>query len=167
MESLRFISFIEENNGIAEAVYLLEQRIADGATDLLTVVRLLFVYWYMSCERSYLAEINAMKDWQHSFFKLYSSHASKLAEDPETSWVTGYLLCQFPSSDYNEHGLRLLTQAVFTSPNDQLPLLALRIVKKEQTLLLDSSGWDERFRDWGMMGEYFRYLFSLKHNVVQ
>lgn len=160
MQNLDFISYIEEQNGIAEAVYLLEEWLASGCSDKLTIMRLLFLYWFMNTEPNYLTNDNGSRDWVSSFIDLLEHSEKKFLNDSDFNWVAGYLSCMFPAAYFRQKGEELLLHAGQLAPSDPLPQLAWQRVNGEVSRFEDVWDLDRRFEQWGMMGDYFRYLFT-------
>jgi hypothetical protein len=158
LKELIEISYIEEQNGITEALYLLEERINAGCDDLETVLRALFLYWFMFKEPAYLINDNGSRDWAKCFWALFTIFQDDYKDNADFCWVVGYLLSNFSGYDnLQSKGKELLLRGVALAPNDPLPALALTNSRVEMASL--SSGVLKKLTAWGMMGEYFRYLY--------
>jgi len=157
LKELDFISYIEEQNGIAEALYLLEERLTEGCKDKLTVMRLLFLYWFMETEPVYLTNANQKREWTAALVNLLEGFRNTFKDEVDFNWVAGYLLAQLPGLE--QQGEVFLLQAVSLDPKNPLAQHVFKCVR--------GAGAEERvpyselgFEDWGMMGDYFRQIFG-------
>ncbi len=160
MQDLKYISYVEEQNGIAEAVYLLEERLKSGGADKVTVLRLLFLYWFMEHEPAFFTNDNGSRDWTQSFRGLLEQTWNRFKEDSEYNWVAGYLLSQFPAQDMRRRGEEMQREAVCLEPDSILPDLFLHLARKEKFSLQGVHDLENRLADWGMLGDYLRHTLA-------
>ncbi|HZW83785.1 MAG TPA: hypothetical protein VFF14_10260 [Candidatus Deferrimicrobium sp.] len=158
MKELTEISYIEEQNGITEALYLLEERIDAGCDDLETVMRTMFLYWFMFNEPGYLTNDDGSRDWVKCFRTLFTISLPVYKDNVDFCWVVGYLLSHFHGyANLQIEGQELLLRAVQLAPNDPLPTSALTNSRLEMRSL--SSEVAKKLSTWGLMGEFFRYMY--------
>ena len=165
MVNFSFINHIEERNGLAEAIWLLEDRLRCEEDDSQTVMRLLFLYWYMWHEPFHLTNDRRDRNWLECFDVLLAKSTLRFANNVDYNWVIGYLLTQVADDGQRTNrGIELIQRAAKLAPSDPLPGLAL---KKALDLscsceVISPEGID-RLLEWGMLGEFFVQLFS-SHN---
>lgn len=161
MRELRDIDYLQECNGLTEAVYLLEQRLTAGCTDKGTVLRLLFLYWFFLTEPAYLTNNRTNRDWRSCFANLVRIADDRFSGDSDYYWVLGYLLCFFPEEEQlRTEGKALIARAIELAPNDPLPKLALGQVDGKHDPINYPADKIDRLSDWGpVLGDYFRQIF--------
>lgn len=161
MRDLQFISHIEEHNGINEAIWLLEQRVAEGAGDKATYLRLLFLYWYMQSEPDYLTNNLHERNWSE-YFLAFIAECSSLHDDVDYNWLVGYLLCMGNfAANQQVRGEAMFSKAWKLAPDDFLVHKALALTGFTAANVVPNAGdWDLRLADWGMLGDYVRQVFT-------
>ncbi len=160
MQDLKYISYVEERNGIAEAVYLLEERVRAGGDDKVTILRLLFLYWFMEHEPAFFTNDNGSRDWTVCFRDLVEQNCNRFKQDSEFNCVAGYLLSQSPALDMRLRGEELLLEAVRLDPGGTLPELFLSLDRGEKVSANRILDLDSTFPDWGMLGEYLEHILA-------
>lgn len=168
MRELRDICSLEERNGLNEAIYLLEQRVSCGCKDKATVLKLLFLYWYMETEPKYMTNDKGTRDWGEWFANLLQQ-CGHLEEDIEFNWVAGYLMRHFPKrEDFHTSGKSMLQKATILAPEDPIPNALWQLeTENQQSSNISEFNWEERFTDWGMLKDYFEILLKNSHIRIQ